>query len=78
MDEFLRWFATSPIASFLRVLLSTVITLAVADFVKLGAFDLSNWEAWLIAALAAAIPPLLRWLNPADTAYGIGKLAKKK
>ena len=72
-NDFLTWLAVSPLASFLRVLLSTVLTLAVADFVKLGAFDLGNWEAWLIAALAAAIPPLLRWLNPADTAYGIGK-----
>jgi hypothetical protein len=70
-NDFLEWFAASPIASFFRVFIATVLTLAVAEFVQVGYFDLSKWESWLIAALAAAIPPILRWLNPADTAYGL-------
>ena len=67
MDRFLEWFASSPIAAFLRVLLATVLTLMVADFVRTGSFSIENWQGWLIAALAAAIPPIIRWLNPADT-----------
>lgn len=66
-NDFLNWFADSPIAAFLRVFVATILTFAVADFVRLGFFDVSNWQGWLIAALAAAIPPVLRWLNPADS-----------
>ncbi len=66
-NNFLGWFADSPLAAFLRVFAATVITLAVAEFVRVGSFSVGNWESWLIAALAAAIPPVLRWLNPADS-----------
>lgn len=67
MEKFQVWFASSPIASFLRHFLSIVIASAVAEFAKSGSFDLSNYQAWLIAALVAAVPPLLRWLNPVDS-----------
>jgi len=66
MDSFLKWFATSAIASFLRHFLAIVIAGMVAEFAKVGTFDLSNWEAWVIAGLVAATPALLRWLNPQD------------
>jgi hypothetical protein len=67
MDEFLKWFATSPVASFLRSALAVVLTLMIADFVKAGAFDVANWQLWVIGGLSAALPALLRWLNPSDT-----------
>ena len=66
MNSFLAWFASSPLASFLRTFASIVIASAVADFAKVGAFDFSKWESWLIAALVSSVPVLLRWLNPSD------------
>lgn len=73
-NDFTVWFATSPIASFLRTALALVVSQAVVDFVKMGHFDFTNAETWVITAFASAIPPLLRWLNPEDKAYGITKL----
>ena len=67
MNEFLKWFAESKIASYLRVFLSIVIAQAVADFARIGSFDFSNIQAWLIAALVATLPVLMRSLNPEDT-----------
>ena len=69
-EKFTKWFATSPIASFLRVAFALLISQAMADFVKIGAFDFSNLNTWIITALAAAIPGLLRWINPSDPAFG--------
>lgn len=66
MEQFLKWFATSPIASFIRTFAATVLTLAIAEFSQIGAFDFTNWRVWVIAALVSAAPPLLRWLNPED------------
>lgn len=66
MKSFQDWFASSPIASFLRHFLAIVIASAVADFAQSGAFDFGNYQQWLIAALVAAVPPFLRWLNPQD------------
>jgi hypothetical protein len=68
-----EWLATSPIASFLRVFLALVVSQAVADFVQVGSFDFSNFEHWIITAVAAAIPGLLRWINPSDPAFGNSK-----
>lgn len=68
--DFQKWFATSPIASFLRVMFALIIAQATTDFVKLGHFDFGNLEVWLITALASAVPGLLRWINPQDPAFG--------
>jgi len=65
-DAFLRWFATSQLASILRVALALIVNNMIADWVKVGNFDVSNWKAWLIAAGAACLPMILRWINPAD------------
>ena len=64
MESFYKWFASSPIASFLRHLSGIVLTLAVAEFAKIGAFDFTNWRAWVIAGLVAALPPLVKWIMP--------------
>ena len=66
MDNFQIWFADSPLASFLRVLLAVTLSQAVAHFASVGTFDLSNFQVWLIAGLVSALPTLLRWLNPQD------------
>jgi len=70
-SDFLKWLATSPLASFGRVVLAFVIQAAVTDFVNVGAFDFSKWQVWLIGVFAAASPLLLRWLNPEDKAFGV-------
>jgi len=72
MNKFYIWFAESPIASFLRTLAAIVLAQAVAHFAKVGYFDFSLWETWLIAGLVAALPVLLRWFNPADTLGSAG------
>lgn len=64
--DFLKWFATSPIASFLRHFSAIVLAQAVAEFAKLGTFDFTNWRVWVIAGLVAALPAFLNWLNPQD------------
>ena len=66
MEKFLEWFASSPVASFLRTFAAILVASAVSDFAKVGAIDLSNYQAWIIAALVAAVPVLTRWLNPSD------------
>ena len=69
-NDFLKWLASSPIASFLRVLFALVLAQAVEQFSKTGAFDFSNWQNWIIVGLVAAVPTLLRWINPEDKAFG--------
>lgn len=66
MENFQIWFASSPLASFLRHFAAIVIASAVAEFAQSGAFVFGNWQSWLIAGLVAAVPTLLRWFNPAD------------
>ena len=67
MNDFYRWFATSPIASWIRTFTAIVVSQAIADFAKVGRFDFQNFIAWLIAALVATGPTLLRIINPKDT-----------
>ena len=67
----MSWFATSPIASALRVFAATMIALALAAWVESGTITVSNWETWLIAALASSVPVILRALNPSDGVYGV-------
>lgn len=64
------WYARSPIASALKAFVVVVLTLAVTEWVKLGSFDFSAWQTWVIAALASAIVPALNAANPADKRYG--------
>lgn len=71
--KFTEWFATSPIASFLRVFVALIVSQAVAEFVQADSFNFSNATHWVITALSAGIPTLLRWLNPSDYAFGSNK-----
>lgn len=74
METFWVWFAKSPLASALRVFVTIVATMALADFVATGDISWTNWEAWVIAAMASAVPMLLRWINPADVEFGRGSV----
>lgn len=66
-NAFLKWFADSPIASFLRHFAAIFLSGMIAEFAKLGTFDLSNWRVWAIAGIVAAAPAFLNWLNPKDS-----------
>jgi len=71
MDSFLKWFAESPLASALRVAVAFTLNNMIADFVKVGNFDFTNWKSWVIGAFAVSVPLILRWLNPEDKAFGV-------
>lgn len=77
MSAFQHWFAASPLASALRTFIAVVVSMAVAEWVATGNISLGSWEVWVIAALASAVPTFLRWINPADSAFGAGKPEKK-
>lgn len=66
------WFARSPLASALRVFVAVLLAALVADWTASGVIAFDRWQTWVIAALASAVPVIMRALNPADTAYGRG------
>jgi hypothetical protein len=70
---FVNWFATSPIGSFIRVFVATMLTLALADLTSAASVGFANWRSWVAAAAAASVPVLIRWINPQDTTFGRGK-----
>jgi len=64
--------------SYFRALLATLLTAVVA--VGKLPFEFSSLD-WLVVANAvwvAALPPLIRFLNPNDTAFGVTKLNNKE
>ena len=73
MDKFWTWFAQSPFASALRVFVAIVIGQMVAEWARVGDIQFTNYKSWVISALVAAIPTILRWINPQDNAFGPGK-----
>jgi hypothetical protein len=54
----------AALASYGRSVLATVLSA-----VLVGA---KSWSDILAAFIAAAVPPILRYLNPNDTAFGAG------
>jgi uncharacterized MAPEG superfamily protein len=52
------------VMSYLRVFAAAVLTLYMAG-------ETSPSKLWA-AGVAAVLPPLIRWLNPNDSAYGRG------
>jgi hypothetical protein len=65
-DNFLKWYATSKLASYVRVFLAIVAAQAVLDFNRLGVIDFQNWQTWVIAGLVALVPTASRVANPQD------------
>ena len=66
------WLAANPFASFIRAFIATLLTLALADWTSAASVSFDDWKSWVIAALAASVPVIIRWINPQDTAYGKG------
>ncbi len=67
MEQFIKWFATSKIASWFRVFLAVLLSNAILEFSNVGSFDFSKADSWVIAALASTLPTLLRVINPEDS-----------
>lgn len=64
MKEFEVWLATSPTASFLKILVA-------AGLGAVGSYLATAQVHPLVVAIAAAvIPVVVNWLNPADIRYG--------
>jgi hypothetical protein len=65
----------SMLASYARVLLAIFTAAAIGAYLDSGkdvfAISLDDWKTYVAAGIAAAIPVILRWLNPNDTAYGL-------
>ena len=62
--------ARSPASS--GPFIATLLTLALADWTSAVSVSFDTWKSWVIAALAASVPVIIRWINPQDTAYGKG------
>ena len=60
----------SALASYARV----VITTSIVVIINLGhaPSGAAEWKQVGVGAAWALLPVVLRWLNPGDTAYGVG------
>jgi hypothetical protein len=65
-------FLKNPVGSWLRVFVSVVLGLWLADLTdtKVVHWDLSEWMAWLAAGLIAVLPIIIAWVNPLDPRFG--------
>lgn len=68
----LDFLANSPLGSWAKSFVAFLLAAAVADWTTAGVISLANWQTWVIGGLAATIPPVLAWLNPADPRFGNG------
>ena len=64
MREFEEWLATSPTASFLKIMVAAGLG-AVASWVATA-----QVHPLVVAVAAAVIPVAINWLNPQDHRYG--------
>lgn len=64
MREFEEWLATSPTASFLKIMVAAGLG-AVASWVATAQI-----HPLVVAVAAAVIPVAINWLNPQDNRYG--------
>lgn len=62
----MEWFAKSPLASALRAFVAVVLAMLAADWTGDGTISFDRWQTWVIAGVAACVPMIVRWLNPAD------------
>lgn len=63
------------LGTYVRALLALVVATALGKYLDAGkdifAVSLDDWKTYLAAGIAAAVPVVIRWLNPADFAYGL-------
>lgn len=68
--RFLEWLARSPLATAVKVGVSVILAMAVADWTATGSISFDKWQTWVIAAAAAVLPVVVNYLNPSDDRYG--------
>lgn len=71
---FADWFATSPIASWVRTFVAIVVAMFIADGADVFAVDATDLRAFLAAGFCATLPAVVRYLNPADVEFGRGAI----
>lgn len=67
-----RKLMASPLGTFLKVFLSTVLTMWIA-MDNIFAVDVTALRAIISAGVVSAMPVVLNYLNPEYKNYGIGK-----
>lgn len=55
-----------------RAMLASWVRSFIAAVLTLWATGNNDWRDLFTAGLAAVVPPILRWLNPNDPAFGRG------
>jgi hypothetical protein len=68
--RFMIWLGRSPLASALKVGISVILAMAVAEWTQSGTIAFDKWQTWVIAACASALPVIVNYLNPQDGRYG--------
>lgn len=73
----MSWFNDDPtgrmVQSWLKVFVSTILSMYLADLVSgAGAFDMTNAYVYLSAGIVSVLPLVINYLNPAYTRYGNG------
>lgn len=58
--------------SYLRSFAAVVLGLFLAAGADVFSVSGSDLRAWLAAGIAAVLPPLIRWLDSSDEAFGRG------
>jgi len=63
------------LGTYARALVAIFLTAVIGSFLDskqdIFAVDLTDLKTYVAAGVAAAIPVLLRWLNPGDPVYGL-------
>jgi len=72
MSSIGTWLATTPLGSAFKVFLAGLFAAVMLTWTSEGQISWDHWTAWVVGALALAIPPVINWLNPKDTRYGRG------
>ena len=56
--------------SWLKVFISTVLALFLADGADVFSISVDDGKLWLAAGVAAVVPLVINYLNPRDSRYG--------
>lgn len=73
----MNWFNDTPtgmmVQSWLKVFLSTVLSMLLADLLSpAGALDMTAFTTYLSAGVVAVLPLAINYLNPSYSRYGSG------
>lgn len=71
----MNWFNDTPagqaVKSYLKVFVSVVIGMFLADGADVFSVDASDLRTWLAAGLAATLPLIVTALDPSDPRFGV-------